>query len=175
VDFEEYVGTRGRSLLRLAYLLTGDQHQAEDLVQTALLRAFRRWARVCRSDHPDAYVRRTMLNAYLSWGRRRSSSELPVDLAGSDRAAAGSAVADHAEAVASQDAAWRLLAQLPPRARAVMVLRYYADYDDTAIAAVLGITASSVRATASRALATLGDRLGASEQEKQTDGSRRER
>jgi len=78
VDFEAYVQARGQGLVRLAYVLTGDPHTAEDLAQTALADAYRHWWRVRRADHPDAYVRKALLNAHLGRLRRRSSSELPA-------------------------------------------------------------------------------------------------
>jgi len=154
VDFEEYVGARGPSLLRFAYVLTGDPHQAQDLVQTALMDAYRHWRRVKRAKHPDAYVRRMIVNAHLTWRRRRASTEAltaEVQSAGVHP--------DHAQGVADRDATWRALAQLPPRGRAVLALRYYADYDDAAIADVLGTAVSSVRSTASRSLAALRGQL----------------
>lgn len=161
MDFEEYVQARGQALVRLAYVLTGDPHAAEDLAQTALADAYRHWWRVRRSDHPDAYVRRMLVNAHLGRLRRRSSTELPTDTT----QLRGSPMADPADELADRDAVWRTLAGLPPRARAVLVLRYYADLDDVAIADALGITAGAVRSSASRALATLREQLTPTESE----------
>jgi RNA polymerase sigma-70 factor (sigma-E family) len=155
VDFEEYVQARGQALVRLAYVLTGDPHSAEDLAQTALADAYRSWWRVRRADHPDAYVRRVLINAHLSRLRRRSSGELPSALAES----ATETFTDPADDVADRDAMWQVLAGLSPRARAVLVLRYYVDLDDAAIADTLGVSVSTVRATASRALDTLRRQL----------------
>ncbi len=151
MTFEEFVAASGSRLLRLAYVLTnGDAQRAEDLLQTALTSAFRHWRRVAAADSPEAYTRRVLVDAYVSERRRRSSSEYPVEAApdgvGATDPAGG--IADRAEVVA-------LLARLAPRARAVLVLRFYGDLDDAAIASELGIAASTVRATASRALATL--------------------
>ena len=78
VEFEGYVAARGQALLRFAYVLTGDAQLAEDLTQTALAQTYRHWRRVSRLEHPDAYVRKAMLNAHLSWRRRRSSTERPT-------------------------------------------------------------------------------------------------
>jgi RNA polymerase sigma-70 factor (sigma-E family) len=151
VEFDEYVAVRGQSLLRFAYVLTGQAHEAEDLTQNALADLYRAWPRVVRADHPDAYARRAVLNRFLSWRRRRARSEVvvpdPVDLVDTV-AAAG----DHAAGVADRDELARALAQLPKRARAVLVLRYYADLDDKATAQALGITPSTVRSTTARAL-----------------------
>jgi RNA polymerase sigma-70 factor (sigma-E family) len=149
MEFDDYVAARGQSLLRFAYVLTGDEHSAEDLVQSALANAYRHWRKVSRAEHPDAYVRRIVVNTHLSWRRRKSSGEQPT---GEDLDAT---VADHAETIANRDASRRILDALPQRARTVLVLRYYADLDDAAIADLLGLTPSSIRATASRALATL--------------------
>lgn len=150
MEFEEYVAARGQALLRLAHVLTGDLQLAEDLTQSALADAYRHWRRVVRADHPDAYVRRILVNQHLSWRRRRSSTESPRAELDDGRLAP-----DPAEVVAARDEGHQLLDGLARRARTVLVLRYYADLDDVAIAEAMGISASGVRATASRALATL--------------------
>jgi RNA polymerase sigma-70 factor (sigma-E family) len=149
MEFDDYVAARGQSLLRFAYVLTGDEHSAEDLAQSALANAYRHWRRVSRAEHPDAYVRRIVVNTHLGFRRRKSSGERPTgdNLDGT--------VADHADAIVNRDASRRILDTLPPRARTVLVLRYYADLDDAAIADLLGLTPSTIRATASRALAAL--------------------
>ena len=149
--FEDYVSERGSALLRLAYVLTSDAQLAEDLTQTVLADAYRHWSRVSKALHPDAYVRRMLVNAHLSWHRRRSSTERPSDLVSHEPGLE----ADPAVAVASRDQMRQLLATLAPRARTTLVLRYYADLDDTAIGEAMGVSASAVRATASRALTTL--------------------
>lgn len=152
VDFHEYVVTRRQPLLRLAYLLTGDAHLAEDVVQTALLRAFRQWRRVSRADQPDAYVRRMVVNAYVDGKRRRSSTEAPTAPVDLPAVATGP---DHGDAHAERTVMWTALAGLPRVQRAVLVLRFYEDLDDAHIAELLGSTPSTVRSNASRALATL--------------------
>ncbi|HVF03308.1 MAG TPA: SigE family RNA polymerase sigma factor [Frankiaceae bacterium] len=154
MEFEEYVAARGPALLRFAYVLTGDAHAAEDLTQAALADVLAKWRRVAAAGHPDAYVRRALLNRHLTWQRRRSSREVALADVPSGSVAGADA------GVAARDEARRFLAGLPPRARAVLVLRYYADLDDDAIAGALGISQSNVRATASRALATLRARVG---------------
>lgn len=152
--FEDYVAGRGQALVRLAFLLCADRHLAEDLTQDTLFRAHRRWKRLSALDHPDAYVRRILLNEYLSWRRRRSSTELPVG-PGEQGPAAGSVVEDTSDGLAARDVAWRLLATLPRRQRAVLVLRFYEDLSDQQIAEVMGCAAATVRSQAARALATL--------------------
>jgi RNA polymerase sigma-70 factor (sigma-E family) len=149
-DFEGYVQARGPALLRVALLLTGQQHAAEDLTQAALEDALVHWGRVRRADHPDLYVQRMLLNRYLQGRRRRSSSE--VVLADPDR---GAADPDRTAAVADRDQVQRLLARLAPRARAMLVLRYYLDLADASIAAQLGVSPGTVRSTLSRALQSL--------------------
>jgi RNA polymerase sigma-70 factor (sigma-E family) len=155
VTFEEYVLTRGPALVRLARLLVGDNHRAEDLVQDALARAYPRWNRICRVDQPDSYLRRMLVNARNSWWRRRLNHEVAVpavaDRAGTD---------DVGGAAADRDAMWRLVRALPPRQRAVLVLRFYEDLDDAAIADILGCSLVTVRSHAMRALATLRERVG---------------
>ena len=158
--FEEFAHARGPALLRLAYLLTGDRHLAEDLTQSAFVDLFRGWSKVVASDRPEAYARRVLVNAWLGHRRRASSSERPFgpDDVASVAAVApvgGQASADFAGDVTARQAMWHLLATLPPRARAVLVLRYYEDADDATISAVLGIGESAVRSTAARALERL--------------------
>lgn len=150
MGFEEFVAAQGQSLLRLAFVLTRDRHLAEDLTQTALADAYRHWRKVRAADDPTAYVRRMLVNAHLSWRRRRSSTERPAELP--DRVDLAERPGD---ALASRDHLRELLTGLAPRARTVLVLRYYADLDDAAIAEAMGISTSAVRATASRALAGL--------------------
>ena len=151
MKFEDFVAAQGQPLLRLAYVLTSDAHHAEDLTQTTLAKAHRNWRKVAAASNPDAYVRRILVNAHLDWCRRRSSTERPVEAIPEPR----TWVPDPADEVSARDHMRGLLSQLAPRARAVLVLRYYADLNDEAIADLMGITSSSVRATASRALATL--------------------
>src|SRR5919199_712915 len=79
MEFDEYVAARGPALERYAFVLTGDVQRSQDLVQTALLKAYRRWRRVERAGHPDAYVRRIVTTSYLDWRRRRGAGEEPVD------------------------------------------------------------------------------------------------
>jgi RNA polymerase sigma-70 factor (sigma-E family) len=146
---EDFVAAHAPALLRTAYLLSGDPQRAQDLVQGALEKALRRWPKVMAADAPVAYVRRIVVREHLSWLRTRSASE---------RIGVGSAdawVADPADAVDVRDAVWQLLATLPRQQRAVLVLRLYEDLNDDEIAAALGCRPATVRAHASRALATL--------------------
>jgi RNA polymerase sigma-70 factor (sigma-E family) len=118
--FDEYVAARGTALLRFAYLLTGDYHLAEDLLQEALVKVHRRWSGLRHDEQPTAYVRKAILRQYLSWRRRRSSGEVP-SAAAPDFPAPG----DHAQRLADRSALWQALASLPRQQRAVLVLRFY--------------------------------------------------
>ena len=149
MEFSEYVAARGVALERFAYVLTGDAHLAQDLVQTALLKAYRRWRWVAGVDHPDAYVRRIVIRSYLDWRRRRSSAEEPVDVV-PERPGP-----DLADGVAERDQLHRALGTLSPKQRAVLVLRHYEGLDDAAIAVLLRCGEASVRSHASRGLARL--------------------
>jgi RNA polymerase sigma-70 factor (sigma-E family) len=143
-SFEEYVAGRGRALLRFAYVLCRDQELSKDLVQDALIRTHARWHRV---DSPDAYVRKAIVNDFLSWKRRRSSRDVVTDQLPETAVDPG-----HHE---DRDAMWRVLAVLPRQQRAVLVLRFYEELDDDAIGRTLGCSAATVRSHASKALATL--------------------
>lgn len=147
-EFDDFVVARGPALLRFAYLLTGDRALAEDLVQEALIKAFRRWDTHGRAQHPEAYVRRVVLNEHISKRRRRSSGERvgPVPDRGE-----GDAVAQLAE----RDLVWRSLRELPSRQRSVLVLRYYEWMPDSEIASLLGCAEGTVRSLAARAFDTM--------------------
>jgi RNA polymerase sigma-70 factor (sigma-E family) len=155
--FDDYVATRGAALLRLAFMLCGDRHLAEDLTQEVLIRVYERWSRVGRMEQIDAYVRRMLVNSHVSWRRRKSSTETPTERESTDGGSA--AIPDTAEGMAARDHAWQLLAGLPRRQRAVLVLRFYEDLSDPEIAAALGCTQSTVRSQAARALAALRGEL----------------
>lgn len=147
---EEFVAARGEALLRVALMLCGSPHEAEDLVQAVLAKVYPRWARISTLDQPEAYVRKVLVHEQLRRSRRRWRRELAMPAVHAEPAAS-----DDADAYASRDAAWSLLAGLPGRQRAVLVLRYYEDLSDPEIATVLGCRASTVRSQAARALATL--------------------
>lgn len=146
MEFSEYVRAQRPALMRFATVLTGQTWLAEDLVSNVLGRAFERWDAIAVAAHPHAYVRRMVVNEHLSWRRRlmRIGHEVPER-----------AVADGTEDHAERDAMIALLAQLPRRQRAAVVLRYYAGLSDAEIADELGCRESTVRSQISRALATL--------------------
>jgi RNA polymerase sigma-70 factor (sigma-E family) len=148
-SFDEWVEARVAALLRFAYLVTGSQHAAEDAVQAALTRACEKWSRVRRTTDPDAYVRRMVVNAHVSAWRRSGRRELSV------AEVRDTEVVDHAGAIASGDAVWRVCATLPPQQRAAVVLRYYEDLEYAEIAAVLGVAQATARSHVHRALAAM--------------------
>lgn len=151
--FDEYVSARSPMLLRFAYLLCGDRHLAEDLVQEVLIKAHRRWSAI-EMETPDAYLKRALLHTHLSWRRRRSSSEVATATI-RDVATLNAFDDEHA----SRDDVWSLLATLSPRQRAVLVLRYFEDLDDRRIAELVGSSASAVRVHAHRGLTALRETL----------------
>jgi len=147
-DFSAFAASRWPELVRLAFGLTGDRWAAEDIAQTALARAYVAWRRVSRADNPDAYLRRILVNASNRRFRRRRVTERPGD-------PPEGVVEGPADLVGERAALLAALRQLPPRQRAVVVLRYWDDMTDTQIAAALGCSAGTVRSQLSRALATL--------------------
>ncbi|TDB97431.1 SigE family RNA polymerase sigma factor [Micromonospora fluostatini] len=150
-SFDEVVTARLPALLRYAAVLAGDRDLAQDIVQDSLVRAHARWKRIGRMDRPDLYLRRMVLNEYLSL-RRRRARRAALEQARRDPVEHDP---DHAVGHADRADLWARLAELPPRHRAVLVLRYYEGLSDGEIAEVLGCALGSVRVWRSRALATL--------------------
>lgn len=149
-DFESFAAAAMPGLLRFGHMLTGDPLRAEELVQQALVNTWVRWRRI-EQDQPHAYVRRAMVHIHTSWWRRsRRESDLPT---GFDRAAP-----DGAD-LGDRDRTLTALRLLPPRQRAVIVLRYYEDLPEADIAQVLGCSTGTVKSQASRALRTLRSHL----------------
>lgn len=156
MTFEQFAVARLPSLLRYAIVLTGDRDLAQDVVQEVLARAQVKWRRISETDAPEAYVRRMVLNEYLSW--RRSWAARNVHAVGErlvDLDDARGGVRDHAQAVVEADELWHRLATLGRKQRAVLVLRYYENLDDDAIAGLLNCSPVTVRSHASRALKNL--------------------
>jgi len=153
-EYDEMYAALWSRLVRTAYAVSGDLGVAEDAVQTAFAKAYRSWRRISRLDSPTAYLRRMAVNEVLNdrrLARRRhevSSAEPP------ERPAAG--VLDETMA---HDEVWRAVSALPPRQRAVLVLRYYEDLSEQQIAEILGCRPGTVKSQASAALAALRRRL----------------
>src|SRR5579872_2208326 len=127
----------------MAFVLTGNRADAEDLVQAALAKTYLAWHKINDRTALDTYVRRVIANTHISWWRHRKLDEYPTDEL-PDRA-----VADHAEVVR------RALDRLPQRMRAAVMLRYFEDMTEPEIAAVLGVSLGTVKSTVSRAVARL--------------------
>jgi RNA polymerase sigma-70 factor (sigma-E family) len=147
-DFTAFAVSRWPGLVRLAFGLTGDRWMAEDVAQTALARAYVAWRRVRGADDPDAYLHRILVNASNRRFRRHRVAEQPGD-------PPESAVEGPADLVGERAGLLAALRQLPPRQRAVIVLRYWEDLTDAQIAAILGCSPGTVRSQLSRALAKL--------------------
>jgi len=149
--YRDYVAHRMDGLRRTAYLLCGDWHMADDLVATALVKLLRHWRRISVMEQPDAYVRRMLLRAWLDekrrpWRREHATAVLP------DRATAAADSAERLTILAH-------LAELPPRRRAVLVLRYFCDLSVAETAEALGCSEGTVKSQTARALDALRARL----------------
>lgn len=152
-EFTAYLETRQPALLRTAYLLTGDRHQAEDILQTALAKLYLSWTKIQHRGAVDGYVRRIMVNENNSlwrrgWKRREYAAETtpepPPHLDSYDEGL--------------NAAVWELVESLPRKARAVVVLRYYEQLTEAEVADTLGISVGTVKSQCSRALAALRTR-----------------
>ncbi|WBB79908.1 SigE family RNA polymerase sigma factor [Micromonospora sp. WMMD882] len=148
-SFEAYVRGRTVALSRIAYLLTGDHHLAEDLVQQTFLSVAGRWQRLVTEGDPDPYVRRVLYHQHVSWWRR-ARRITHVSLAGVDPPAP-----DRADQVGVTVAVQRALARLGPRQRAALVLRYFEDLTEVETAAVLGCRVGTVKSQVRDGLARL--------------------
>lgn len=149
-SYVAFVTARWSSLYRTSYLLTSDRSRAEDLLQTALLKTYVAWNRVATVAAPEAYVRAILVNSLISDKRRRSvSSEIP-------RAELPETPVDSQESrIDDRSELWTGVRDLPPRQRAVVVLRYYEDMSERQIAEVLGCSVGTVKSQASDALRSL--------------------
>lgn len=155
-DFDSWVAARGPALMRLAYVLTGNRADAEDVVQDALSRALARWSRIRGVADPDAYVRRMVVNAHVSWWRRFRRRETPVETV------ADSAVVERVQPE-ERDRLWRACLALPVDQRTAVVLRFYEDLEYAEIADLTGVREGSVRSRVSRGIATMREQLGEQE------------
>jgi RNA polymerase sigma-70 factor (sigma-E family) len=153
-DFAEFVRMSMPGLLRYGHALTGNPHDAADLVQSVLEKVGSRWVSVLRKgDDPLAYVRRAMANTHISIWRRRRRENLVADLPDSG------VVAPELSRLENEPL-WQALRALPPRQRAVIVLRYYENLSEVEIANALGISCGTVKSQSSKAMASLRTRLG---------------
>jgi len=155
--FETFVaGAADRLLLSAVLLVGGDWAAGEDLLQGAFERTYRHWGRIA-DGRPEAYVRRALVNGATSrWRRLRSRVvEVPLVVDGEWTVDVATADFDHVDRLAQRDGLIRALRTLPPRQRAVLVLRYFDDLPEADIAAAMGCSVGSVRSQASRGLARL--------------------
>jgi RNA polymerase sigma-70 factor (sigma-E family) len=148
-EFTTFVAARSPSLLRTAYLLTGSDQAAEDLLQTALLATLRHWRRIRDRDSLEAFVRRVMVNERRSWFRRRTSSEVTVATIHD-----WPTVDVHAR-VEDSELLQRALLTLPQRQRATLVLRFFDDLPEAEVANILGCSVGTVKSQTSKGLAKL--------------------
>jgi RNA polymerase sigma-70 factor (sigma-E family) len=145
-DFDAFVEGRSPALLRSAYLLVQDESLAEDLLQTALIKAWFAWGRI---EEPEAYVRRILVTTSASWWRRRWHRETPTEVPGEPQAGTGGE-----EPVNAQDL-WVAIGHLPRRQRAVVVLRYLEDRSEAETASLMGCSVGTVKSQCAKALVKL--------------------
>jgi RNA polymerase sigma-70 factor (sigma-E family) len=150
-EFAEFVTRWSPALLRVAFLLTSDRGEAEDLLQAALLKTSRHWGRLSDREAAYPYVRRVLVTMHTSWRRRRRVHEVLLDQIPEPASAAPS--------VLEIGRALQALGQLPPRMRAVVVLRCYEGLTEAETAVVLGCSLGSVKSQTSRGLARLRELL----------------
>jgi RNA polymerase sigma-70 factor (sigma-E family) len=148
--FESFVRTHSANLIRTAVLITGSKHAGEELVQDTLTMLYPQWERVVAADEPLAYVRRSVMNRFISQRRRPGARdvavwELPDGWDGTDLG----------EAVAVRRTIWQLLGTLPERQRAAIVLRHFHDLPEAEIATMLGCRPASVRSLISRGMGSM--------------------
>lgn len=147
-DFRRFVAARQRALLRTAWLLTGNWATAEDLVQTALMRAWPHWERISADHRADAYVRRIMVTKSLDWRARRWNSEVPTEVLPEP-------LTDGSDSSEARHLLLQAVRSLPPRQRATVVLRYFDDVSEADTAAAMGCSVGTVKSQSAKALAAL--------------------
>jgi RNA polymerase sigma-70 factor (sigma-E family) len=159
-EFDQFVASCGEELLRTAYLVVWDLAEAEDLVQEALLAIAKRWPRVRAMDHPRAYARKVLVNLALDGSKRRTRQRQELDDRGFQEDRVDDASGHELMRIYERSELFGALGTLPPRQRAVLVLRYFLDLSEIDVAAALGCTVGTVKSTASRGLARLERELG---------------
>ena len=153
-DFGEFVAARSGHLIRLAYVLTGDQHAAEDLLQSALTKAAAHWGRI--HSAPEAYVKQIIYREQVSWWRHRSRRpETTMARVPDQVATPPSAGVAGVAGVEDRLALYEALRALPARKRAVLVLRYLEDLPEAQVADILGCSVGTVRSQTHKAIAQL--------------------
>lgn len=153
-DYDDVYAALWPRLVRTAYAVAGDRGLAEDAVQTAFAKAYRSWRRISRLEAPEAYLRRMVVNEVLN-DRRRARTRHEVTSPAPPERRGG----DDQDPAWAHDDLWRLVSTLPPRQRAVLVLRYYEDLSEQQIADAMGCRPGTVKSQAAAALASLRSRL----------------
>jgi RNA polymerase sigma-70 factor (sigma-E family) len=153
-----FVAGHRTSLFRTAFLLVGDHHEAEELLQETLVRVVAAWSRIERRDAPEVYARRAMVNLATNRWRRRATANAYLR-----RQRRPESVHDPAGDLVDRDALWTVLRTLPVRMRAVLVLRYFEDQSERQTADILGCSVGTVKSQTSKALSRLRERLEAHE------------
>jgi RNA polymerase sigma-70 factor (sigma-E family) len=151
-DFDAFVRTRQRSLLRSAYMLTGDQHLAEDLVQSALARTHQSWARLTDTANAEAYTRKVMYHLQVSWWRRNRVAESMTETSPEPRPTGGPG---EATGLTNRMTIQSALLKLSAKQRAVLILRFFEDRTEVETADVLGVSVGTVKSQTAKALARL--------------------
>jgi len=151
-DFDTFVRTRQRSLLRSAYMLTGDQYLAEDLVQSALARTHQSWDRLADPANAEAYTRKVMYHLQVSWWRRNRVAESMTDTSPEPRPTGGPG---EATGLTNRMTIQSALLKLSAKQRAVLILRFFEDRTEVETADVLGIAVGTVKSQTAKALARL--------------------
>jgi RNA polymerase sigma-70 factor (sigma-E family) len=165
IGFADYVARSRDTWIRAACLLTWDPHTAEDLVQTALLRVWPRWERISARGDTDAYIRAVLMNTFLTGLRRRRWREISADPQALASSGQHTAAPSSSETVDTRLHLRHLLADLSPRQRAVIVLRYYLDLSEDETARTLGCSIGTVKSQAARGAARLRSRIAAADTE----------
>ena len=152
-EFDRFVADNANALVRTAYLMVGDVHEAEDLVQETLFKVASKWPRVSRMENRVAYTRRILVNLALHGSSKRSRNRAELKATPPAQAVANAAHLD------IHDELFDALAALPPRQRAALVLRYFLDLPEAEVAAALGCSLGTVKSSTSRGLKRLEETL----------------
>ena len=152
-DFDRFVADNANGLVRTAYLMVGDLHEAEDLMQETLFKVASKWPRVSSMENPVAYTRRTLVNLALHGSPKRSRNRAELKVTPPAETASNAAHLD------IHDELFDALAALPPRQRAALVLRYFLDLPEADVAAALGCSLGTVKSSTSRGLKRLEQML----------------
>ena len=153
--FGDLVESRSTALLRLAYGVVGDYQLAQDLLQEALVKVYVAWPRLRSRSAAEVYARRTIVTTAISWRRRRSFHEPPVETVPDSVSDL-----DEDDWFTTHDVLWQHVRRLPPRQRAALVLRYYEDLSEAETADLMGCSTGTVKSQLSAALSKLRERVG---------------